>query len=733
MRLLRIKIKEFRSIYQQSLPADGLVVLFGPNSAGKTSVLEAATELIRTSATHRSDPGELDEVYAVGSLWFSLPGADIAGSPDAETYRSLLCGEYTDGWAWDWLGQGTAELLKGARLDEARAYLVDRLAQLGQAGESGDREVLARVIFDSGAHLFIADIDGVHLFVQRSALPGEALEAAARIAACPDGDDRLQKVATWLCSHRLAAVATIADSPFESKRLAAVFPPVIILDGDIASLSSELTRVIPVIHDLLWGASEQEDPALPWASELDPFTAEPFLASDLSYSVDSWLEGLTESGDTVIEGAFGSYKSADWYRVRHSILAAARALEEETNRVAPQFVKDQGAIGIEVVPVAVWSPDRPRVRATFTAHDGERRDLKVIGAGTARWAAAAVRLACRRLEAGRQVVTDEAGDETRNPQSIQEIVTAARQAPLTQTSLRIETSDAAAVYIADEPEMHLHPAAIASVRDWLTELAQTAATVLVASHSPILLNGDSQLVNRVLVLAAEAGTQLQALSGAWADDLARVKGELGLTAGDLLLMTRLTVFVEGPHDAIVLDAWFGEELRSAGIRIFPIHGADKLPHLVESEIVAALGIRIATLTDQTDIPRARSRRPATRGERAVTRLLREAERSGVQVKAVGCSQPDILYYLDEDVCRHAAPQFPGWRTAYDAARKAGRATEWKHWVSSQYDLDLSRENIRRLALECKEQRLIPAELAGRIRALTAHADKPLTHCYKRRS
>jgi recombinational DNA repair ATPase RecF len=75
VRLLRIQIKEFRSIYQQSLPADGLVVLFGPNSAGKTSVLEAATELIRTSATHRSDPGELDEVYAVGSLWFSLPGA----------------------------------------------------------------------------------------------------------------------------------------------------------------------------------------------------------------------------------------------------------------------------------------------------------------------------------------------------------------------------------------------------------------------------------------------------------------------------------------------------------------------------------------------------------------------------------------------------------------------------------------------------------------------------------
>jgi hypothetical protein len=235
VRLLKIQIEDFRSIYDQSLPADGLVVLFGPNSAGKTSVLEAATELIRTSATHRSDPGKLEDVFALGSLRFDLPGAGTAGSPDAEIYRSLLCGEYTDGWAWDWLGQGTAELLKGARLDEARTYLADRLIQLGQVGEPGDREVLARA-----------------------------------------------------------------------------------------------------------------------------------------------------------------------------------------NRVAPQFVKDQGTIGIEVVPVSVWSPDRPRVRATFTAHDGERRDLKVIGAGTARWAAAAVRLACRRLEAGRQVVTDKSGDETRNHETIQE-------------------------------------------------------------------------------------------------------------------------------------------------------------------------------------------------------------------------------------------------------------------------------------------------------------------------
>ena len=51
MRLLGLVIEDFRSIRGQWLPADGLIVLFGPNSAGKSSVLEAAVELLRAGAT----------------------------------------------------------------------------------------------------------------------------------------------------------------------------------------------------------------------------------------------------------------------------------------------------------------------------------------------------------------------------------------------------------------------------------------------------------------------------------------------------------------------------------------------------------------------------------------------------------------------------------------------------------------------------------------------------------
>jgi hypothetical protein len=74
-----------------------------------------------------------------------------------------------------------------------------------------------------------------------------------------------------------------------------------------------------------------------------------------------------------------------------------------------------------------------------------------------------------------------------------------------------------------------------------------------------------------------------------------VSDELGITKGELLLLTRLAVFVEGPHDQIILDEWFGEELRSAGVRVYPVHGVDNLTGLVESEITAALASRFAAL------------------------------------------------------------------------------------------------------------------------------------------
>lgn len=186
-------------------------------------------------------------------------------------------------------------------------------------------------------------------------------------------------------------------------------------------------------------------------------------------------------------------------------------------------------------------------------------------------------------------------------------------------------------------------------------------------------------------------------------------------------MTRLALFVEGPHDQIILDEWFDDDLRGAGIRVLPVHGVDNLPGLADSEITAALGIRIATLSDSTSISRAVAGRPRTRGDTAVGRLLAEAARAGIEVHVVGLREPDILYYLDETICRQVSPAFPGWQVAADERVNAGTHMPWKKWVESQYGLPLSREGIRQLARMCRKQHKIPAELAQKIHSLIAYA------------
>ena len=88
---------------------------------------------------------------------------------------------------------------------------------------------------------------------------------------------------------------------------------------------------------------------------------------------------------------------------------------------------------------------------------------------------------------------------------------------------------AALPYIGDQPHCR--------VRQWLTRLAETAATVLVATHSAALLDSTSELINRVLILRDAEGTHLRRMTGALGAELAAVSGYLGLSKGELLLMT----------------------------------------------------------------------------------------------------------------------------------------------------------------------------------------------------
>jgi len=150
VRLLRVDIDRFRSIEHQWLPASGLVVLFGANSVGKTSVLEAVAEVITNAEGFRSDPGQVDDEYVIGSVTFALPKGGAAGTEDARTFASLLSGEQAgpslfggSTYPWPWLAEESRPTLLKAKAGRARAILAAALAGAGSAGTPRDRLLLA--------------------------------------------------------------------------------------------------------------------------------------------------------------------------------------------------------------------------------------------------------------------------------------------------------------------------------------------------------------------------------------------------------------------------------------------------------------------------------------------------------------------------------------------------------------------------------------------------------------
>src|SRR5580704_5783993 len=104
------------------LPLDGLVVLFGSNSGGKTTVLEAAGQLLGSEGHLRRDPGDDGgDPYAVGHVWFDLPGANLPTFEDHRIMRDLLAGKHlADGHPWSFLDSEASELLADATFEDIR-------------------------------------------------------------------------------------------------------------------------------------------------------------------------------------------------------------------------------------------------------------------------------------------------------------------------------------------------------------------------------------------------------------------------------------------------------------------------------------------------------------------------------------------------------------------------------------------------------------------------------------
>lgn len=108
----------------------------------------------------------------------------------------------------------------------------------------------------------------------------------------------------------------------------------------------------------------------------------------------------------------------------------------------------------------------------------------------------------------------------------------------------------------EEPETHLHPAAIRRLRGVLREMSRDQQ-ILLTTHSPLLI--DTEKPSRNVVVSANRAQP--------ADSVEQIRSCLGVEIADNLRSARLVVLVEGSSDVAALTALLSGESQSLGARL----------------------------------------------------------------------------------------------------------------------------------------------------------------------
>ncbi len=414
-------------------------------------------------------------------------------------------------------------------------------------------------------------------------------------------------------------------------------------------------------------------------------------------------------------------------RLLPGVASLADLLTKTTNSYLPDFVSQQGQVEITTLEPEYWTTVPERVIVMFRENDGREVDAEVLGAGVRRWVRAALLLASEELRRSRRTLRDPITAWPAMAAHLEEHKSFSVDPPPAESPLRRAPYDQDAfdefqfdppadlgIVLIDEPEAHLHPKAIRSAARLLNDrVVPRAVCVLVATHHPMLFD-PTLLPNAGRLVIRREGERrtIEQITARTRASLDRLRHELGVSASDLALMTRLALFVEGWHDKIVLEVFFGEEFDRAGVKVVPFHGTNNALALADSEVLWLFDMTVAVLTDNTRLQRVNRGESVSREEKSVIRLLKEARDAGRRIVPFGLNHPDVLYYLSEEVCRQFEPCFPGWQRTWESSR-ARTGSDWKAWIGEKYPkLRLTRSKVQQLAVQCKGAGLVPEELRG---------------------
>jgi AAA domain, putative AbiEii toxin, Type IV TA system len=356
----------------------------------------------------------------------------------------------------------------------------------------------------------------------------------------------------------------------------------------------------------------------------------------------SWLGSDFSAANQQQSSPFISSNDAASLFLSDEVFRAIELLSKEVNSIAPAFITKEFDITIHAIHPLHWDREGRRVVVTLRRR-GESQVVpaELSGSGIYLWVATSVKIAAEMLLNG--IVSDIGG-----PDGSDYVI-----GNLVEESL----------VLIDEPEAYLHPTALYSIRKWIQDMTAKSGQVIMATHSVQMFDIPTFNSSRKLLLRGNSESPQVAVLDFSKDAsaLSAEASEIGVTAGELFLLTKQFLFVEGEVDKRVLNQWFKEEFAWAGVKVIALHSDRNAKKVFESQLVKGIGADIRYLFDKR-IPELPDRDPENdlrmRAEKGFLQKDFEEQDmiAGVRLRVPDFrfkyhQKYDMWWYLNEDLIR----------------------------------------------------------------------------------
>jgi hypothetical protein len=708
MRVLHLSLTDFKGV-EIELPWRRLNVLFGPNDAGKTNVLEAVAATFGAAGLTRgrSDKPALPKA----SAWLELEQGDdddaVLASlfewsdvpplfPALTRHDSVPGG---DGLSAEpaparlkWAGQGP----RGGSFALRRVNEVAEEDPDDSAGATARLQRVQRQLHERALRAMRARISDSETRADVDCLIRAAIQSrhllhhrGAVSVLCPTKDECDEDAIA--AAERLARAGWDTDS---------VVGPVV---RQISSGSASREPFLRMLDrralrpfDVVWAAAEgikAEDVESALRREFDRWYEETARLAVVAREVSRLLKradvpDLAESVTGILEATEivkNTLREDRWLRrlPLEPVFPAswvgdlAERVSVDANRLAAPIVQANGHLSLTVLSPAYWIGRQRRLEPRMLqSHRDQPTPIRDLGYGVRTWAAvAAVEAATAQhqnalpaLEAVRRLLARERHEPPWAPPQ-----------PILGAGIRKR------LLIVDEPEQHLHPRAQEEIAAWLATGANERETLL-ATHALPFLNMPIPDAGYLLVTREKDGvTRGVDITDDIFSSLEQLGAEAGLSGRAEALQTlRLVCIVEGSHDEEVLRHFYGQSLARNRILVAPARGALNVNAIIDAPWLSRMGLPLVILFDDVGALRVRSESRPGRKEvaaRAVWDMLDNWTGPGPAPEVASFELPDIYRALPEECMkrgvRDVGGSFPGW-TAIDLAFAREPSTGFKN-------------------------------------------------------